>query len=118
MISRLLLALIRLYWWTLSPLIGSVCRFQPSCSRYTAVCIDRFGPLRGSAMGVVRICKCQPFHPGGYDPPPPRPGAPPSREAPRSALPGLAPEKDAERVHPSRVSSNLAPASQPRPGSS
>jgi hypothetical protein len=47
MIKKLLIALIRVYWWTLSPVIGSVCRFQPSCSRYTAVCVERFGP--GSA---------------------------------------------------------------------
>lgn len=94
--SKLLLFLIRIYWWTLSPVIGSVCRFQPSCSRYTAVCIDRFGAVKGSWLGFVRICKCQPFHPGGYDPPPPRPG-----EAPM-VLPGLSgsAEKRASDVHP------------------
>ncbi|MFW5924754.1 MAG: membrane protein insertion efficiency factor YidD [Myxococcota bacterium] len=70
MMRRLLLGLIRLYQWTLSPLLGPVCRFEPSCSRYTAACIERFGPLRGSWLGVKRIGRCHPFHPGGYDPPP------------------------------------------------
>jgi putative membrane protein insertion efficiency factor len=86
MIKKLLIALVRVYWWTLSPVIGSVCRFQPSCSRYTAVCIERFGPIRGSWLGFVRICKCQPFHPGGYDAPPLAPRTEPSpRLAPARA---------------------------------
>lgn len=123
MLRKLGLFFIRIYWWTLSPIIGSVCRFQPSCSRYTAVCIDRYGMVRGGFMGFVRICKCQPFHPGGYDPPPRRPGEDPGYEAPRTpriVLPGLAdavgPSRDAAEkhggdVHSGPVSSNLAPAS-------
>ena len=67
---RALLLLIRVYWWTLSPLIGNVCRFHPSCSRYTATCIERFGALKGGWLGLKRISRCHPFHPGGYDPPP------------------------------------------------
>ncbi|MCC6872758.1 MAG: membrane protein insertion efficiency factor YidD [Sandaracinaceae bacterium] len=69
-LARLFLFLIRVYWWTLSPLIGSVCRYHPSCSRYTATCIERFGAARGGWLGVKRICRCHPFHPGGFDPPP------------------------------------------------
>ncbi|MCA9583368.1 MAG: membrane protein insertion efficiency factor YidD [Myxococcales bacterium] len=66
----ILLAAIRLYWWTLSPLIGRACRFEPSCSRYTATCIETHGGLHGSWLGVRRISRCHPFHPGGFDPPP------------------------------------------------
>lgn len=72
MIAKLLLGLIRLYQLTLSPFIGRSCRFEPSCSRYTAECIETHGALRGSWLGVKRIGRCHPFHPGGYDPPPPR----------------------------------------------
>ena len=55
---HVLLFLIRIYWWTLSPIIGRVCRFQPSCSRYTATCIERFGALAArisSACSSVTI---------------------------------------------------------------
>ena len=72
MIARFLLALIRLYQLLLSPFIGRSCRFEPSCSRYTASCIEQHGAWRGSWLGVRRIARCHPFHPGGYDPPPGR----------------------------------------------
>ena len=68
--ARALIALIRLYQLTLGPLLGTSCRFEPSCSRYTAACIERFGVLRGSYLGARRIARCHPLHPGGYDPPP------------------------------------------------
>ncbi|MCC6557749.1 MAG: membrane protein insertion efficiency factor YidD [Polyangiaceae bacterium] len=86
MLAQILLAIIRLYQVTLSRLIlamvGPVCRFEPSCSRYAAACIQGHGALRGSLLSVKRLCRCHPFHPGGYDPPPP---APPARlRAPRA----------------------------------
>jgi putative membrane protein insertion efficiency factor len=69
-IRSLLLLLLRIYRATLSPLLGNVCRFEPSCSRYATACIERFGPARGSWLAARRLVKCHPFHPGGYDPPP------------------------------------------------
>ncbi len=71
MIRGFLLFLIRLYQMTLSRLIGPACRFEPSCSRYAATCIDRFGAIRGSWLGIKRIARCHPLNPGGFDPPPP-----------------------------------------------
>jgi putative membrane protein insertion efficiency factor len=70
MIRAALLFLIRLYQMTLSRLIGPSCRFEPSCSHYTATCIERFGALRGSWLGIKRIGRCHPLNPGGFDPPP------------------------------------------------
>lgn len=70
LVARALLWLIRGYQLLLSPLLGRTCRFEPSCSHYTAACVERFGAARGAWLGVRRIARCHPFHPGGYDPPP------------------------------------------------
>ena len=70
MIARLLMLLIRVYQQTLSRLLGPVCRFEPSCSRYTHECLRLHGAVKGSYLGFRRIIRCHPFHPGGYDPPP------------------------------------------------
>lgn len=70
MIARALLWLIRVYQATLSRALVGTCRFHPSCSHYTAACIERLGAARGAWLGVRRIARCHPFHPGGYDPPP------------------------------------------------
>ena len=67
--ATLLIASVRLYQWTLSPLIGRHCRFQPTCSAYFIEAVAKYGAIRGAWRGVKRIGRCHPFPPGGYDPP-------------------------------------------------
>lgn len=67
--GRLLVLLVRVYQWTISPWLGRNCRFEPSCSQYFIEAVQKYGALSGSLRGVQRICRCHPWHPGGYDPP-------------------------------------------------
>ncbi|MDM7859342.1 membrane protein insertion efficiency factor YidD [Alteromonas sp. ASW11-36] len=64
--------LIRIYQKVLSPLIGPTCRFTPTCSQYAVQALNEHGLLIGSWLSVKRILKCQPLHPGGEDPVPPK----------------------------------------------
>ncbi len=68
MIKHIIISMIVLYQKVLSPLTGPTCRFFPSCSSYTIQSIEKHGPMRGLWLGGVRICKCHPWHPGGFDP--------------------------------------------------
>jgi putative membrane protein insertion efficiency factor len=65
----LVIGLIRVYQVTLSPLLGNVCRFEPSCSRYMVEALRKYGLLLGLAKGLRRLSRCHPWNPGGYDPP-------------------------------------------------
>ncbi|HBG92198.1 MAG TPA: membrane protein insertion efficiency factor YidD [Nitrospiraceae bacterium] len=67
-IRNILLGLIRLYKYALSPLLPASCRFVPTCSEYSAEAIEKYGALRGSYLSIRRILRCHPFHSGGYDP--------------------------------------------------
>jgi putative membrane protein insertion efficiency factor len=69
-VARIALGAIRLYQRTISPGLGNVCRFQPSCSHYTYEAIERHGTLRGVRLGARRILRCRPFGASGYDPVP------------------------------------------------
>jgi putative membrane protein insertion efficiency factor len=65
-----IVAAIKVYQHTLGPLLPMACRFEPSCSRYALEAVRRYGPWRGAALAVLRIVRCNPLHPGGYDPVP------------------------------------------------
>lgn len=62
------LALIRFYQKFMSPMLGSNCRFYPSCSSYTYQAIEKYGVAKGSWMGFKRILRCNPWNKGGFDP--------------------------------------------------
>ena len=68
MIKKFLIKTIRLYQLILSPLLGSNCRFEPTCSQYFIEAVEINGALKGSVMGIKRLLKCHPWHPGGFDP--------------------------------------------------
>jgi uncharacterized protein len=72
-IRHLLVGAIRAYQYAISPLLGSRCRFYPSCSQYALEAVTRFGVARGAWLAVRRLSRCHPWHPGGYDPVPPSP---------------------------------------------
>lgn len=62
------MAAIRGYRRYLSPMLPPSCRFTPSCSLYTLQAVEKYGALRGCAMGVMRLARCHPFARGGFDP--------------------------------------------------
>jgi putative membrane protein insertion efficiency factor len=66
--KTLLILLIKLYKYTVSPLLPRCCRFTPTCSEYAIEALGTYGALKGSRLSVLRILRCHPFHPGGFDP--------------------------------------------------
>jgi putative membrane protein insertion efficiency factor len=67
-VKALPMGLIRVYQALLEPILPSSCRFAPSCSEYMYQAIDKFGVARGAYLGLKRILRCHPWHPGGPDP--------------------------------------------------
>jgi putative membrane protein insertion efficiency factor len=66
--TRMALFVLRLYRLCISPYIPTTCRFYPTCSCYMMEALEKKGFWKGLSMGLVRLCKCHPFHPGGFDP--------------------------------------------------
>jgi uncharacterized protein len=69
-LAFLLVLPIRFYKRFISPLLPQACRFHPSCSVYAMEALQKHGALRGLRLTVWRLLRCQPFHPGGFDPVP------------------------------------------------
>jgi len=72
--NKVLIAFVRVYQYTISPLLGPRCRYYPSCSNYAVEALREHGVVRGLGLAVWRLLRCNPFSNGGYDPVPPRPG--------------------------------------------
>ena len=66
----LVLSLIRLYQRFISPLLGSNCRYYPTCSHYMVEAVEKYGVSKGGWLGIMRIMRCHPWHEGGFDPVP------------------------------------------------
>lgn len=64
-----LILMVRMYQVILSPILGGHCRYEPTCSVYFIEALRKYGPWKGAWRGVLRICRCHPWRPGGYDPP-------------------------------------------------
>lgn len=89
--AQMLLGLIWLYRHTFSPALPAVfgptcgCRFHPTCAVYTTEAVRTHGAVFGAWLGLRRLLKCHPFHPGGFDPVPPSPSLPLALFEPRRA---------------------------------
>jgi hypothetical protein len=68
--ARVGIGAVRVYQWTLRPVIGANCRFYPSCSEYAVEALRSHGALRGSGLAAWRVLRCNPWSAGGYDPVP------------------------------------------------
>lgn len=68
-LSAVLVAGVRGYQHLIRPLLPPLCRFTPGCSEYFILAVRKYGPVKGAAKGVWRICRCNPFCEGGHDPP-------------------------------------------------
>ena len=70
--NEALRALLRAYRYFVSPLLPAACRFHPSCSAYAEQALREHGALSGGWLAARRLCRCGPWHPGGFDPVPER----------------------------------------------
>ncbi|MFA7554922.1 MAG: membrane protein insertion efficiency factor YidD [Spongiibacteraceae bacterium] len=67
---RIFISCIKCYRYLISPMMANHCRFHPSCSSYAIQAIEQHGAIKGAWLTAKRLLRCQPFHPGGYDPVP------------------------------------------------
>jgi len=71
-VDFVLIGLIRVYQYAISPMLGQRCKYYPSCSNYAIGAIREHGPVKGIGLASWRLLRCNPFSYGGYDPVPPR----------------------------------------------
>lgn len=71
-LAYILIAPIRIYQWTISPMLGDVCRYHPSCSKYAVGALKEHGPIKGLLLTAFRLLRCNPWTRGGLDPVPAR----------------------------------------------
>ncbi|MFC1629965.1 membrane protein insertion efficiency factor YidD [Patescibacteria group bacterium] len=67
--KHIILKSIKFYQNFFSFQFGKICRFHPSCSQYAYLAVKKYGPLKGSFLGITRIIRCNPWNPGGIDNP-------------------------------------------------
>ncbi|MBW6482049.1 MAG: membrane protein insertion efficiency factor YidD [Vicingaceae bacterium] len=70
MVSKIIVFLIRIYQLSISPFLGSNCRYQPTCSQYSVDAVNKYGPLKGGWLALKRILSCHPWGGHGHDPVP------------------------------------------------
>ena len=68
--SRLLILIVKIYQYTISPMLGPRCRFTPTCSQFAIEAITKHGAFKGGWLAIKRVSRCHPRNPGGYDPVP------------------------------------------------
>ena len=68
--ARAMLCALRFYKRHISPGLPPACRFRPTCSEYAYEAVEKYGAIKGGYLAVRRLLRCNPFHPGGYDPVP------------------------------------------------
>lgn len=64
----ILILIVRLYKYLISPILPGSCRFVPSCSEYSIEALKKYGAVKGVYLSIKRVARCNPFHPGGFDP--------------------------------------------------
>ncbi|VFP80095.1 membrane protein insertion efficiency factor YidD [Candidatus Erwinia haradaeae] len=70
--AQILIFMVRVYRYAISPLVRPCCRFQPTCSQYSIEALQKFGAIKGGWLSIKRILQCHPFSSGGKHPLPPR----------------------------------------------
>jgi putative membrane protein insertion efficiency factor len=71
-LNAVLIGVIRVYQYAISPMLGQRCKYYPTCSNYAIGALREHGVFRGAGMAGWRLLRCNPFSHGGYDPVPPR----------------------------------------------